>query len=1226
MSGRALELCLKEIDRTRPFFIGLVGDRYGWCPESEEVSFHDEDLQSSIIDDLNERLSITEIEMRYGALRHPEKVKSLFFLKDGEAEERAMQLKQAIRNTPGIRYMDYHDCSDSDNGLGTIAYDNLFSLFRKTFEKKDEEDTNELQLNFANYLASRLEYFIDPPHEGAYDMLLKLPATANAGILAVTGGLGKTTQIAKAICSYAPDVSTHYYGIGVANAQVEAEFICSELSKSILMDFPELNNGSTADDIPSLQTIVTRWQPGRRLIIFIDNLDALGEKDSRLDWLPDFGEGVSVVLGVNDIDRFAEAFNRLGVKVATPALLPTDGMQTMIVRSLAKVGKVLPADILDKMISWPLGRNLKIMSTFLSLISTFGVFEEFSGFVESLIATDSSDTFYRRLLEITEQRHPNVPIRKILGLLCVSRYGLREYQIHDMLELTYDDTSEFIAEFTPFINKAHYRLIINDEQLRTSILEDYMRDEVLELRALLVKGMCEWNNTLKAALISANEGNSHLICWVYDDTIGYEKIDNHVDFLELAHQAVAVNDDNALYAAMLYLGTFESMLERDPKQLLQNWRKLISIGRNLDVYLNSVGIMANNKADGARIYYKIGRWIEENFEDISLASSFYLGSLSVYENHSEFDTSGRYIDMLRRMARIKRAQGESLEADYYLARIPEFDMVKCAGIFLKMARKRESYSERIKDYQRAIDIYRNLNETDSLRYGASLGRTLWEYGSFMLYSAAESYWKEGAKILEEAIILLRTAYECDPSYGITLADVLYTYADSLDASNTQYEKTLGIYKEILDLVPNGSERWIDALNGIAGCHYTLDNYKELKDTACKMSNNKFLAIGWKFTVAFAENGVNAQFEHFDEFLHYCYNPVIRSNHFWNAVNLVTDRLEKMFEYCINSSESSLKACSGEVAEKITKIYSAIGRIDKVEYYHILVGHSSDDSRAGAFLLNANTYMACKRYEDAIRNADYAADIYHKLVDSDSRFFHQLWETYKLRADVLLAKGNNSKAEDMVERGLKILWNAYEVDSSLTSLLGQAMCYKIEVERQGYPSLKYDPYSNFFKNNYDELVDLMPEGSHEWCVGRIGQIWCMLIETRYRDIIKAAPQLCAILERERNWNGLIFVLGCLSTSYRKSVHEEADIISTFKAIERILPYVDSFSLEFCKIIEFISYDLREYLGVPKESKRELGQFWLTINEMRADCCKQLSSPGLYLAERYLDMARQWMGEL
>ena len=31
-SGKVVEICLKEIVNSRPFFIGMVGDRYGWCP------------------------------------------------------------------------------------------------------------------------------------------------------------------------------------------------------------------------------------------------------------------------------------------------------------------------------------------------------------------------------------------------------------------------------------------------------------------------------------------------------------------------------------------------------------------------------------------------------------------------------------------------------------------------------------------------------------------------------------------------------------------------------------------------------------------------------------------------------------------------------------------------------------------------------------------------------------------------------------------------------------------------------------------------------------------------------------------------------------------------------------------------------------------------------------------------------------------------------------------
>jgi len=57
-------ICLEQIDRCRPFFIGILGERYGWVPES----FSDDDIERFPILANCKGKSITEIEMRYGAL------------------------------------------------------------------------------------------------------------------------------------------------------------------------------------------------------------------------------------------------------------------------------------------------------------------------------------------------------------------------------------------------------------------------------------------------------------------------------------------------------------------------------------------------------------------------------------------------------------------------------------------------------------------------------------------------------------------------------------------------------------------------------------------------------------------------------------------------------------------------------------------------------------------------------------------------------------------------------------------------------------------------------------------------------------------------------------------------------------------------------------------------------------------------------------------------------
>lgn len=73
--GEVLPICLDEIDAGRPFFLGLLGERYGWVP-------------GAIADELVERhpwlaehrtCSVTELEIVHGVLNDPEMAGRAFF-------------------------------------------------------------------------------------------------------------------------------------------------------------------------------------------------------------------------------------------------------------------------------------------------------------------------------------------------------------------------------------------------------------------------------------------------------------------------------------------------------------------------------------------------------------------------------------------------------------------------------------------------------------------------------------------------------------------------------------------------------------------------------------------------------------------------------------------------------------------------------------------------------------------------------------------------------------------------------------------------------------------------------------------------------------------------------------------------------------------------------------------------------------------------------------------
>lgn len=65
--GKSLKLCLDEVERCKPFFIGILGERYGWTPPQYDVPPNDPKYEW--IRQYPPGRSITELEMYFAGLR-----------------------------------------------------------------------------------------------------------------------------------------------------------------------------------------------------------------------------------------------------------------------------------------------------------------------------------------------------------------------------------------------------------------------------------------------------------------------------------------------------------------------------------------------------------------------------------------------------------------------------------------------------------------------------------------------------------------------------------------------------------------------------------------------------------------------------------------------------------------------------------------------------------------------------------------------------------------------------------------------------------------------------------------------------------------------------------------------------------------------------------------------------------------------------------------------------
>lgn len=96
--SKVLHVCMDAIRKNRPYFIGLLGNRYGWVPSEKRTKRLLDTMDTSEREYFNllEDRSVTEMEMLFGALADSELLKhSYFFLRD---EKVYNQIPEPFRN------------------------------------------------------------------------------------------------------------------------------------------------------------------------------------------------------------------------------------------------------------------------------------------------------------------------------------------------------------------------------------------------------------------------------------------------------------------------------------------------------------------------------------------------------------------------------------------------------------------------------------------------------------------------------------------------------------------------------------------------------------------------------------------------------------------------------------------------------------------------------------------------------------------------------------------------------------------------------------------------------------------------------------------------------------------------------------------------------------------------------------------------------------------------
>ncbi len=593
-SGKVVKICLQEIENSIPFFIGIIGNRYGWIPSAGDIEEGTYERFGQVRSYVERKLSVTDMEMQFGVLdRTDADMNAYFFIKGEDVSEieilkryptetpetlkKLAELKKAVRENkkyPVFTYSDPEDLANQVLAAFTKLLDDLFPVGElSALEKERLEQRALLNKLTRGYIPvkdniERLDIFL---------------SDENQQFLIVIGesGLGKSALVAnwvkklsnqqvfeRGTCQSA-DCKIVYPFISLSgNIKSLGEVfysICAELKDHFKLEEPsdEREKGRWGmNDKNTLEMIFSRIPADKaRCLIILEAVNLL-EKDKVEDilWLNP-PRNIKFLITTLPEDTNVSFFKLRGYPVYNLLPLGLEQRRDLVQKYLKSYyGKQLSEEEETAIISGSQCYNTRILLTILDELISFGSYEHLENRIQYLLEPSNHSIFYQRILDIYEDDYGESIVSHVLSLISLSRHGLTENAIISIAGLKPLQWSQLYCRLLShlYVNMGHVTLSYDFSK---AVQQRYLDGQPKEER--------KWRNEIVDYSQSLGTSDSIAeIVFQYENT---------------------VIDNQTLYEFVMSSETFKYMYLYRNKTLYRWWKGLIcdhSGKYKLDDYLN----------------------------------------------------------------------------------------------------------------------------------------------------------------------------------------------------------------------------------------------------------------------------------------------------------------------------------------------------------------------------------------------------------------------------------------------------------------------------------------------------------------------------------------------------------------------------------------------------------------------------------------------------------------
>ncbi|KAH3766478.1 tetratricopeptide repeat protein [Pelomyxa schiedti] len=476
-SGNTISICLSEIDKCRPWFFCMLGDRYGWSHTDNArddlltKTFANASSQFPWIMSYVDR-SITELEIRHAILNQAnptdesQKHCAFFFRNESyskgkgpdyeETNPQTSRKLKSLKESIEQRFPENVHHYDNPSMLDSLFSKQLMALIDRDFPEADRPTPLEKEREVHNAFAqSRARVYVGGEHY-MFQINCFLASQAQNQhpspiVIVGNSGSGKSALVCNYVVRYENEhpesfVLAHY--IGCSGLSTDLGRMLHRIISEIV-DYFELPNKDLPNDVEGLSTllpsILLEASSRGGMLLVLDALNQLDEKDhaQELHWLPvQFPPGVQLITST----------------------LPS------------RAAESLSSSQIDGIIDSPQTANPLFLKTVLNEIRVHGAYETLNARIaQCLSATGIPDLLGKVLARIeTDFGDKKNYVGDCMATIWISRRGLTENEILSILHITPFLWSEIQLALSELLSTRSGLLNFSHDFVKQSVASKYI--------------------------------------------------------------------------------------------------------------------------------------------------------------------------------------------------------------------------------------------------------------------------------------------------------------------------------------------------------------------------------------------------------------------------------------------------------------------------------------------------------------------------------------------------------------------------------------------------------------------------------------------------------------------------------------------------------------------------------------------------------------------------------